>query len=100
MGDNIGNARPKMNQLGMLEMKLITVKLGPLYNELFKGGHLSQLGFLGYMYEICNFSHGGERTIRQIARALSHELQPISEEHVYQICSDLEELGFMSVQRP
>jgi hypothetical protein len=89
-----------MNQLGMPEMKPVTVRLAPLYDQIFKGGHLSQLGFLGYMYEICNFSHGGERTIREIARALSHELQPISEEHVYQICSDLEELGYMSVKRP
>jgi len=89
-----------MKQLGMLEMKPVTIRLAPLYADLFRQGHLSQLGFLGYMYEICNFSHGGTRTIRDIARALSHELQPISEEHVYQICSDLEELGYMSVQRP
>ena len=97
--DDIGDARPKMNQLGMPEMKPVTVRLGPLYSKLFQTGHLSQLGFLGYMYEICNFSHSGERTIREIARALSHELQPISEEHVFQICSDLEELGYMSVKR-
>jgi len=88
-----------MNQLGMLEMKPVTIRLAPLYDQIFTGGHLSQLGFLGFMYEICNFSHGGQRTIHEIARALSHELQPISEEHVYQICSDLEELGYMSVTR-
>ena len=98
--EDVGSARPKMNQLGMPEMKPLTIQLAPLYDEVFKGGHLSQLGFLGYMYEICNFSHGGQRTVREIARALSHELKdPISEEHVFQICSDLEELGFMTVYR-
>ena len=97
---DVGNVRPKMNQRGMLEMKPVTIRLAPLYDSIFTGGHLSQLGFLGYMYEICNFSHNGNRTIREIARAISHELQPISEEHVYQICSDLEELGYMSVIRP
>jgi hypothetical protein len=96
---DIGSARPKMKQLGMPEMKPLTIQLAPLYDEIFHGGHLSQLGFLGYMYEICNFSHRGDRTIREIARALSHELSPVSEEHVFQICSDLEELGFMTVYR-
>jgi hypothetical protein len=95
--DDIGSARPKMKQLGMPEMKPLTIQLAPMYAEIFKHGHLSQLGFLGYMYEICNFSHGGQRTVREIARAISHELQPISEENVFQICSDLEELGFMTV---
>jgi len=97
--EDIGSARPRMNQLGMPEMKPVTVHLAPLYDKLFQKGQLSQLGFLGFMYEICNFSHSGERTIREIARALSHELQPISEEQVFQICSDLEELGYMTVKR-
>ena len=97
--EDIGNARPEMNRLGMLEMKPVTIRLAPLYDRIFTGGHLGQLGFLGYMYEICNFSQGGERTVREIARAISHELAPIKIEHVYQICSDLEELGYMTVHR-
>ena len=95
MGE-MGKAMPKMKRLGMLEMKYVTVRLAEKYDRLFTGGHLSQLGFLGYMYEICNFSHG-ERSIQEIARALSHELQPIKVEHVYQICKDLTDLGFMDL---
>ncbi len=66
---DVGSARPKMNQLGMPEMKPLTIKLAPLYAERFPYGHLSQLGFLGYMYEICNFSQGGRRTVRRSAGA-------------------------------
>ena len=95
MGE-IDKAMPKMKRLGMPEMKRVIVHLGEKYNRLFQSGHLSQLGFLGYMYEICNFSRG-ENTIQEISRALSHELPPIKVEHVYQICKDLEQLGYMTM---
>lgn len=94
---DIGDAVPRMKRLGMLEMKPVTIHLVEKYDQRFRGSHLRQLDFLGYMYEICNFSHGGY-TVRQIARALSHELQPIAVEDVYEICKDLERLGYMTVQ--
>jgi hypothetical protein len=93
----IGSAIPRMKRLGMLEMKPVTIHLIEKYDQRFSGGHLRQLDFLGYMYEICNFAHRGY-TVRQIARALSHELRPISVEDVYEICKDLERLGYMTVQ--
>jgi hypothetical protein len=93
---DIGDAVPKMKRLGMLEMKPVTIHLVEKYDRRFQSGHLSQLGFLGYMYEICNFARRGY-TIRQIARALSHELQPITVEDVYEICKDLERLDYMTV---
>ncbi|MGH2403100.1 MAG: hypothetical protein ACRDGN_01430 [bacterium] len=85
-----------MKRLGMVEMKPVAIHLGEKYERRFQGGHLSRQGFMGYMYEVCNFSHG-VRTVRQIARALSHELEPISVEEVYEICKDLERLGYMTV---
>jgi hypothetical protein len=96
MPDN-GGAIPRMKRLGMLEMKPVTIALIEKYDQRFSGGHLRQLDFLGYMYEICNFSRRGV-TVRQIARALSHELRPISVDDVYEICKDLERLGYMTVQ--
>jgi hypothetical protein len=94
---DIGDAIPRMKRLGMLEMKPVTIHLVEKYDRRFTGAHLRQLDFLGYMYEICNFSRG-TYTVRQISRALSHELQPITVEEVYEICKDLERLGYMTVQ--
>ncbi len=93
---DVGDAVPKMKRLGMVEMKPVAIHLALKYEQRFGGGHLSRQGFMGYMYEICNFSQGS-RTVRQIARALSYELQPISVEEVYEICKDLERLGYMTV---
>jgi hypothetical protein len=78
-------------------MKRVAVHLGEKYHKRFEGHRLSQLGFLGYMYEICNFAHTG-RNVGQISRALSHELDPISDEEVYAICEDLEALGYMTIE--
>ncbi len=97
MMPDVSNAVPRMKRRGMLEMKPVTIALIEKYDQRFSGGHLRQLDFLGYMYEICNFSHRG-LTVRQIARALSHELRPISADEVYGICKDLERLGYMTVQ--
>lgn len=94
---DIGDAVPRMKRRGMPEMKPVAIELALKYEQQFRGGHLSRQGFMGFMYEICNFSQG-TRTVRQIARALSHELAPISAQQVYEICKDLERLGFMVVQ--
>jgi hypothetical protein len=92
----IEDIRPRMLRRGMLEMKPVTIKLAPKYDDL-KGGHLSQLGFLGYLYELCNFSNG-ERTLAEIHRALGHELPPVPLEALYGMVRDCEALGYMAIE--
>ena len=59
---------------------------------------MSQLGFVGYMYEICNFAQRGF-SIGEIARALTHELPGrITPDEVLAICKDLQELGYMTLE--
>jgi hypothetical protein len=58
--------------------------------------HLSQLGFIGYMHELCNFSNG-KRTLGEIHRAMGHELAPVPLEALYELVSDLQELGYLTV---
>ena len=62
-----------------------------------QGGHLAQLGFIGYMHEIFNFCDG-QRTLREIHRALSHELKPISLETMCDIVCDLDTLGYVTIE--
>lgn len=95
---NIQNIKPKRVSLGMVDHKRVTIYLAPKYDGGMKGGHLSQLGFLGYMHELVNFSNG-ERTLTEIHRAMGHELTPVSIETLYELVSDLEELGYMTVVR-
>lgn len=91
----IEDLKPCMKQRGMVEMKRVTIHLAPKYDRM-EGGHLAQLGFLGYMYEICNFSNG-ERTLAEIQRALGHELWPLPIETIYGMVCDLETMGYMTI---
>ncbi|HZQ09137.1 MAG TPA: hypothetical protein VFD70_21345 [Anaerolineae bacterium] len=91
----IQDIKPKLIQRGMVDHKRVTIYLAPKYDSGMKGGHLSQLGFIGYMHELCNFSNG-ERTLAEIQRAMGHELTPLSIETLYELVSDLEELGYMT----
>ncbi len=91
----IQDIKPKLIQLGMVDHKRVTIYLAPKYDSEIEGGHLSQLGFIGYMHELCNFSNG-ERTLAEIQRAMGHELTPLSIETLYELVSDLEELGYLT----
>jgi hypothetical protein len=86
--------RPLRKQLGMIEMKRLTVKLDPLYRVEKHGVRLSRHAWLGYLYELFNFSNG-ERTLGEIARALSHEVGPIEVKVLATMSRDLEEMGYL-----
>jgi len=92
----IQDIKPKLIRLGMVDHKRATIFLAPKYDTGLKGGHLTQLGFIGYMHELCNFSNG-KRTLAEIHRAMGHELTPVAIETLYELVSDLEELGYMTV---
>lgn len=92
----IESIKPKLIRLGMVDHKRVTIYLAPKYDGGLRGGHLGQLGFIGYMHELCNFSNG-ERTLAEIHRAMGHELTPVSIETLYELVSDLQELGYMTV---
>jgi hypothetical protein len=95
-GLNVAGLRPRRNQLGMIEMKRLTIALDPLYRVEKSGVRLSRHAWLGYLYELFNFSDG-ERTLGQIARALSHEIGPIEVGVLARMSQDLEEMGFLSL---
>ncbi len=86
--------RPQRKQLGMIEMKRLTLELDPLYRLDKEGVRLSRHAWLGYLYELFNFSDG-QRTLAQIARALSHEIGPIDINILARMSKDLERMGFM-----
>ncbi len=88
--------KPKRISLGMVDHKRVTIYIAPKYETGMKGGHLTQLGFLGYMHELVNYSNG-ERTLGEIHRAMGHELTPVALETLYELVSDLEELGYLTV---
>lgn len=92
----IQDIKPRRVHLGMVDHKRVTIYLAPKYDSGMRGGHLSQLGFIGYMHELCNFSDG-ERTLAEIQRAMGHELTPLPIETLYELVSDLEELGYLTV---
>jgi hypothetical protein len=87
--------RPLRTQLGMIEMKRLTLELDPLYRIDKEGVRLSRHAWLGYLYELFNFSDG-TRTLGQIARALSHEIGPIEVHALARMSRDLERMGFFS----
>ncbi len=91
----IQDIKPKRIHLGMVDHKRMTIYLAPKYDGEIEGGHLSQLGFIGFMHELCNFSNG-QRTLGEIQRAMGHELVPLSIETLYELVSDLEELGYLT----
>ncbi len=103
--------KPKMKQLGMIDMKRLTLDLADKYDGV--PGMPDHLDLLGYMYEACNLSNG-ERMLGEIARILSHELesfrrtygtpakgvegQPaLAIETLARMVKDLESLGFMTL---
>src|SRR5437016_11112936 len=86
--------RPRRRQLGMIEMKRLTIELDPLYARDFQSRFNSRHGWLGYLYELFNFSNG-ERSLEQITRALSHEIAPIELNILDRMCCDLERLGYL-----
>ncbi len=88
--------RPRRKQLGMIEMKRLTLELDPIYRLDKEGVRLSRHAWLGYLYELFNFSDG-TRTLAQIARALSHEIGPIEVRVLARMSRDLERMGFFSV---
>jgi hypothetical protein len=92
--------KPKMIGPGWIEMKRLTVELGEKYESMFAStpGVMARRGFLEPMYEVCHLSHG-ERTIKEIARIVHHELGPIEIGTVKEIVEDIEALGFMTVIR-
>ena len=96
MMEGIEELKPRMKRRGMFHMKTVTVELAPKY-ENFAGGHLPQLGFLGYLYEVCNLSNG-QRTLGAIRRALGHELGVWPKiEALGSMVRDMERLDYMSV---
>jgi hypothetical protein len=90
-------ARPQRRQLGMIEMKRLTIALDLAYGELFPPRLLARRAWLGYLYELFNFCDG-QRTLRQIARALSHEIGPVPWEVLAHMACDLERMGYLSVK--
>jgi hypothetical protein len=93
----VGSLRPRRKQLGMIEMKRLTLELDPLYRLDKEGVRLSRHAWLGYLYELFNFSNG-QRTLGEIARALSHEIGPIDVNVLARMSRDLERMGFFDVQ--
>jgi hypothetical protein len=105
--------RPKMKQLGMLDMKRLTLDLADRYEGV--PGMLEHLDFVGYMYEVCNLSDG-ENAVGEIARMLHHELdqslkasgapaegvggwRASAVDVVARMVKDLESLGHMTVSK-
>ena len=88
--------RPQRKQLGMIEMKRLTLALDPLYRIDKQGVRLSRHAWLGYLYELFNFSNG-QRTLGEIARALSHEIGPIEVRVLATMSRDLEEMGYLQL---
>jgi hypothetical protein len=86
--------RPQRKQLGMIEMKRLTLELDPLYRIDKEGVRLSRHAWLGYLYELFNFSNG-RRTLAEIARALSHEVGPIDVNVLARMSRDLERMGYL-----
>jgi hypothetical protein len=91
-----GALRPRRKQLGMIEMKRLTLELDPLYRLNKDGVRLSRHAWLGYLYELFNFSDG-TRSLQQIARALSHEIGPIDVNVLARMSRDLERMGFFTL---
>ena len=90
-------ARPRRRQLGMIEMKPLSIKLELDYMELLPPQILVRRAWLGYLYELFNFCDG-QRSLSQIARALSHEIGYVPVEVLGQMACDLERMGFLSVR--
>jgi hypothetical protein len=93
---NTALLRPRRKQRGMIEMKRLTIALDPLYRVDKSGVRLPRHAWLGYLYELFNFSDG-ERTLGEIARALSHEVGPIEVSVLARMSQDLEEMGFLTI---
>jgi len=91
---NVVALRPQRKQLGMIEMKRLTLELDPLYRIPKEGVRLSRHAWLGYLYELFNFSNG-RRTLGEIARALSHEVGPIDVNVLARMSRDLERMGYL-----
>jgi hypothetical protein len=90
----VAGLRPQRKQLGMIEMKRLTLELDPLYRLEKEGVRLSRHAWLGYLYELFNFSDG-RRSLDEIARALSHEIGPIDVKVLTRMSRDLERMGFL-----
>jgi len=91
----VATLRPRRKQLGMIEMKRLTLELDPLYRLDKEGVRLSRHAWLGYLYELFNFSDG-YRSLGEIARALSHEIGPIDVNILARMSRDLERMGFLN----
>lgn len=95
--NRIDDLKPRMKHKGMFHMKDVTVAIGHKY-ENFAGGHLPQLGFLGYLYELCNLSNG-QRTLTEIRRILGHELGVWPDvETMVDLVKDMEQLDYLIVE--
>jgi hypothetical protein len=94
---DLDHVRPRLKHLGMPEMKVLTVRLGTTYDELFAGSQFTRRGYLGYMYEECNLSNG-QRSVADIARTLSHEVAPIGVDVVARMCRDLACLEILTLE--
>lgn len=88
--------KPQRKQLGMIEMKRLTIALDETYATVMPDRFLSRRGWLGYLYELFNHSDG-QRTLGQIARILGHEIGPIEIDVLARMVRDLERMGFMTV---
>lgn len=93
----IDDLKPRMKRKGMFHMKDVTVAVGPKFED-FAEGHLPQLGFLGYLYELCNLSNG-QRTLAEIRRVLGHELGLWPDiETLVDMVKDMEMLDYLVVE--
>ncbi|MCZ7569105.1 MAG: hypothetical protein M5U01_11050 [Ardenticatenaceae bacterium] len=88
--------KPLRKQLGMIEMKRLTIALDEAYTTVIPESRLGRRGWLGYLYELFNHSDG-QRSLGQIARVLGHEIGPIEVDVLARMVRDLERMGFMTV---
>jgi hypothetical protein len=79
----------------MIEMKVLTIALDEKYSQVFPPA-LARRAWLGYLYEMFNFCDG-RRSLREIARALSHEVAPVSADVLGHMACDLERLGYLTI---
>ncbi len=82
--------RPKMRRPGLINMKLLAIKFGPLFagEDPF---------FMDHIEEMVNLSNG-ERTIAEIARIIAYEIGPVEPAVVLSMFEELARLDFLTLE--